>query len=469
MKKQITYILSCLFVISSILSFSQIASIDSLINVLKTDRDDTTKLFHLYTICDENETIGKYHEGLSYGNQALAFADTLYNKSDDETVKKFIQKYKSFTYNNIGLIQTALGNYAEAIKNHFASLKIKELLNDKKGVSGCYNNIGYVYFEQQNYVLALKNYISSLKIKEELADKKGMSNSYSNIGNIYYEQKNYSEAFNNYSKALKLREEISDSVKIASSYNDIAGVYYAQKDYVNALKMSMQSLKIKEKIGNKARIANDYGNVGNILQSQKKYTEARNYFYKSIQLSKELGLKSYLSSSYKSLSDLDSTIGNFKGAYENHKQYILYRDSLDNEESRKKTIQTQMTYDFEKKEAVAEAEHKKELESQEAIAEEKSRRQKIIIVFVVLGLLLVLVFAGFIFRSFRITRKQKIVIEEQKNIVEQQKSEVEHQKQIVEEHQKDIIDSITYARRIQRSLLPTEKYIEKTLSRLKNK
>jgi len=36
----------------------------------------------------------------------------------------------------------------------------------------------------------------------------------------------------------------------------------------------------------------------------------------------------------------------------------------------------------------------------------------------------------------------------------------------VEEHQKEIIDSITYARRIQRSLLPTEKYIDKNLNRL---
>ena len=55
----------------------------------------------------------------------------------------------------------------------------------------------------------------------------------------------------------------------------------------------------------------------------------------------------------------------------------------------------------------------------------------------------------------------------QKNVVEQQKQEVELQKNIVEEHQKEIIDSITYARRIQRSLLPTEKYIEKNMNRLR--
>jgi serine phosphatase RsbU (regulator of sigma subunit) len=126
-----------------------------------------------------------------------------------------------------------------------------------------------------------------------------------------------------------------------------------------------------------------------------------------------------------------------------------------------------MTFDFEKKEAIAAAEHKKELENQGAMAEEKSRKQKLVIAFVAAGLLLVLVFALYIFRSLRITHKQKNIIEEQKNIVEQQKKVVEHQKHLVEEHQKNIIDSITYAKRIQGALLPTENYIEKTLRRLK--
>jgi hypothetical protein len=39
----------------------------------------------------------------------------------------------------------------------------------------------------------------------------------------------------------------------------------------------------------------------------------------------------------------------------------------------------------------------------------------------------------------------------------------------IEEKQKDIIDSLTYARRIQHSLLPTEKYIDKCITKLQNK
>lgn len=43
------------------------------------------------------------------------------------------------------------------------------------------------------------------------------------------------------------------------------------------------------------------------------------------------------------------------------------------------------------------------------------------------------------------------------------------QKDLIEEKNKDITDSINYASRIQRSLLPQEKYIQKNLDRLNKK
>jgi hypothetical protein len=64
---------------------------------------------------------------------------------------------------------------------------------------------------------------------------------------------------------------------------------------------------------------------------------------------------------------------------------------------------------------------------------------------VAFGLLLVIIFAGFVFRSLKATRIQKIIIEEK---------------------QKEILDSIHYAKRIQTALMTNEKYIEKNLKRL---
>ena len=95
---------------------------------------------------------------------------------------------------------------------------------------------------------------------------------------------------------------------------------------------------------------------------------------------------------------------------------------------------------------------KAEQDKQKAVAEADKKKQQVILYSVIGGLLVVLLFAGFIFRALRITQKQKKVIEKQKKLVE--------------EKQKEILDSIHYAKRIQTALLPTEKYITKSLKRL---
>ncbi len=112
-------------------------------------------------------------------------------------------------------------------------------------------------------------------------------------------------------------------------------------------------------------------------------------------------------------------------------------------------------------------------ERKDAVAAAESRKKNIIIYSVGGGLLLVIVFAGFIFRSLRVARKQKNIIEIQKNEVSRQKDiadsqrviaeelrEVaEKQKYIAEEKQKNITDSIRYAKRIQDALLKEEAHI----------
>ena len=60
----------------------------------------------------------------------------------------------------------------------------------------------------------------------------------------------------------------------------------------------------------------------------------------------------------------------------------------------------------------------------------------------------------FIFRSYQQKKKAN-------ELITKQRDEVELQKQLIEEKQKEILDSIHYAKRIQLSLLPTEKYIDK--------
>jgi serine phosphatase RsbU (regulator of sigma subunit) len=77
---------------------------------------------------------------------------------------------------------------------------------------------------------------------------------------------------------------------------------------------------------------------------------------------------------------------------------------------------------------------------------QKQKQQKY---YFLIGLLVVLIFASFIFRSLRIRSRQNRIISEQKTIVE--------------EKQKEILDSIEYALRIQTAILPPNKIIKQYL------
>lgn len=101
---------------------------------------------------------------------------------------------------------------------------------------------------------------------------------------------------------------------------------------------------------------------------------------------------------------------------------------------------------------IAEIESQAKIEKQKQdLAQEAQRRY-----FLYGGVLLLLIFGVFMYNRFRITRKQK-------HIIEEQKLEVDRQKETIEESHKEITDSIAYAKRIQSAILPPNSLIEKHL------
>jgi serine phosphatase RsbU (regulator of sigma subunit) len=89
--------------------------------------------------------------------------------------------------------------------------------------------------------------------------------------------------------------------------------------------------------------------------------------------------------------------------------------------------------------------------------------QRNFIVFAILGIVFLLLLAGFVYRSYTQKKKSNEIILAQKIVVEQQKELVEKQKEQVEEAHKEITDSINYAERLQRSLMADEKLLAQNL------
>jgi serine phosphatase RsbU (regulator of sigma subunit) len=461
----------CFIFLFSLHTLAQNAEIDSLLKVLPSQKNDTNKVKTLNQLSVQHRIIGSFEKALEFAGQALElsknvtvgktrgwpmgegaalqYTGIVYANQGNypEALKNFLASLQirekigdrrgvAISLNNMGNVYHIQGNYQEALKNQFAALKIREEIGDKNGIAGSLNNIGLIYDDQGNYSEALKNNLASLKIREDIGDKNGIAISLNNIGNIYSNQGNYSEALKNHLATLKIFEELGSKNGIATSLNNIGNVNLYQSNYSEALKYFLASLKISEEIGDKKGTAMSLGNLGDAYTKIGKAAEGKNYILQSLVLSKETGAMNLIKDSYISLAKADSALGNYQSAFESYKLYIIYRDSLLNEENTKKTIQQQMQYEFDKKEALTQAEQdKKDALALEEIGKQKMQRNGFIG-----GFALMLLLAGVSYRSFRNKNKANGILA--------------HKNKIIEEKQKEVIDSINYAKRIQAAILP---------------
>ncbi len=422
---------SALFGDSNMGLFAQNRNIDSLLILLKKDNTDTNKVIHSNFLCREYAKIGLYDSAMYVSGNILQLAQQL-------NFKKGIAQ----CYNNMGIVYSIKGNYPKAIDNFLNALKINEELKNKKGIAVLFGNIGNIYKIQGDFPKALHYYFKALTMAEGLGDKALMANTLANLGVVSKSQGDYPKALNYYFKSLKINEELGNRNGIADVLVNLGIVYDYKGERKEALNYYFKALKMNEELGNKNGLAAVLSNIGSLYSETGKFKEAEQYLKRAIAIGNDIGALDHLRKSEEKLSELYDTTGRHIEALIHFKKAIALKDTIFSQENKKELVRKEMNYEFDKKEAATKAENEK----QQAIAEEQNRKQKIITLLVTCGLLLLLVFAGFIFRSLRITRKQK-------QIIEIKNSETELQKKIIEEKNKDITDSIRYAKRIQDALM----------------
>lgn len=433
---------------------AQNSQIDSIQLLIQNDAPDTNKVLHLNHLADEYVNLGIYDKALANVEEARELAHQLGYKYGE-----------CLSYNNIGIIYYYKSDYPKTLDNYFKALKLDEEMGDQTGIAMRISNIGMVYADQGDYTHALENINKALQLNEKIGRKMGVSKCYSHLGLVYEYQKNYKKALEYYTKSITIDESIHNQKGIAGTLDNMGNIYYMQGDFASALINYNKAVVIYKQLNSLQDLVLNIGNIGAVYMEQKKYKEAEKNLLEALHFSDSLGLIYFQKDNHTNLSQLYELTNQPAKALLHYKASIAARDSIFNEANTKKLVRVEMNFEFEKKQALEKAEQDKK----DAIANEKAQKQLLIRNFLLLGLLLVLILALVIFRGYRNKQKANIVIVQQKLQVEQQKLEVEKQRDIVEEKQKEILDSIHYAKRIQKSLMPTEKYINKNIERLKRK
>lgn len=412
--------------------------------------------------------LGNYPKGLEYNQKALKMAEEVSRNATAE-VKERMQHQISGILTSIGNIYYSQGDYSKALEVYFKVLRLDEKAGIQRDIMLDHASIANVYFLQGEFEKALEYYGRSIaSAKKENPDH--YASILTNMAGVYTKQAQkalnqeqkigyYNKALSINKAALEIAEEIKNMSLIANVKANIAGIYLEQCDEnedpsrnkeLSSLGMPYlkQALELTKQTGEQKLMVVILGNIGDAYSRLGNYKEAEESFLAALDIAYKIGVLENTKDCEIGLSELYTKMGKPVQALDHYKKYIEARDAIFNEENTKKDLRTEMSFEYEKKEAAT----KEVAAVAAAVAAEESKKQKIIIWSVVAGLFILMVFSVFVVRSLRLTTRQKQTIQEQKHIVE--------------EKHKEITDSILYAKRIQRSLLPTEKYIDKSIKRL---
>ena len=343
---------------------------------------------------------GDYEKALDGYREILQMLD----EKDDSKVRSRI-------YINIGEIHKYQGNYLQALEFYHKALKIKEKDKEEYGISLSFINIGSICTLQGDYEKSLDYEHQALKIAEKINDKRLISSCYEEIG-IVYLQTNKPEALEYFQKALIIVEKLSYQTPILRIVSKIGDFYRARGDYNEALGNYSRALKISEELSRKRTICETSIKIGGIYLLQKQYSKALDYTLKSLELAKELKLLDNQKDIQKQLSEIYAATSDYKSAYLHHKLFTEATDSIYNEKNVKRMAELELNYRFEK-----------EKQTIELIQQKKDAVQRAIMIALIAGLVLVLMFSGYVFRSSLIKQRINQTLTKQKDEIEKLNTE----------------------------------------------
>jgi len=438
-----------IFLVFSLFSFisvfSQSKEIDSLKKLLETSKNDIEKSQILNQVSDLYKTQNPILM-MDFANQALEISQKIKNKNEEANA-----------FLNLGNSQIISGNYPMALeyfvnaKNVFEELKSEPENKQKNqdGLARVYGSIGIVFSEQSNYSKALEYHLKALRLYQNSADSLRLSRVYNNIGIVYKARKEEFKALEYFMKAKELQEQIQDKT-IGITTTNIANIYLDQKNYPKAIEFYKKAEsylkkhpsprgegelynnlgvyyketsepqkavesweKAKEKfnaIEDKFGISDTYYNLGEFYFEQNDLEKALEKTQKAKELAAEIKTLEMIVLSEHLLSKIYERKGDLNKSLEHFKSFSIAKDSLTNYENIRKSVQSEMNFEFEKRESL----HKKEQQQKEVLLEQQAKRHTLQLVFGSLFLLLA-VGLGFLFYN-RNQLKKNLTL--QKNLAE---------------------------------------------------
>ncbi|MHC1702476.1 MAG: tetratricopeptide repeat protein [Tenuifilaceae bacterium] len=377
-------------------------------------------------------------------------------------------------YLNFGNTLKNIGEYQPALQEYQNALKTFEQIKDLEGIAKSCNGIGMVYENLSQSTLAVKNneanynkaleyYLRALDIFRQMSFRSDEGKTLQNIANTHSRLatnqfvEKYGEAWEDslhkisskevlasfeksidfYNQSLEIFKETNDETQIAIVDINLGSNYSLVRNWNKANQLLNEGLRLARKLNLPYEKVNALFALGESNLMQNNTQEAEANFLECVKLAKELDIKDVVRYSYEKLSELYEQIGETKKALAYHRLSVKVKDEIFSEASQKAITEMQTKYETEKKDLA--------LNLQDTVI----KKQKLTIIGAVVGAILILLVALLMAKMFHEKKEANKILEEKNELITEQK--------------KEITDSIRYASRIQRAILPSDEILLEAL------
>lgn len=505
--KKILFIL--IFFLSYFFVFSQRQKTDSLLHLLKSSKEDTSKVKLFLLLVQQLQFTGG--DAKKYSEDALALAKKIgythgiadayyhlarydyYVSSYKESFEKSEMAFNlfretadtngmAFSLMCLGDAHYSIDDFQEAIIYYDSSIALFKKINSEIGIANCLMSMGDVYYVQDNYQEALLSYKNALEFFEKNNSLLGIANCINCIADVLYDQQDFPQAKEKYQKAKSLFETIEDKLGLGNCTKRLGDIEFRTLNYRKALEFYNDAYRYYSESGSVNGLGNTIRNLGEVFMKQKNYPAAIEKMDEAAAIFTKTGDGMGLADCYNNLAVINKEQGNIPEAI----RFAEKGFALANEIGTPEIIQVSafelgelysMEKQFEKafyfqklytrlNDSINSNENVKKVtrlqmqidfeqkeREQQLIQKQKElereleiEHQKIVRNSFVAGFFVVLILSFFIYKNYRNKQKANLLLAE-KN-------------QIIELKNKEITDSIEYAQHIQKAMLVSDDVLQ---------
>lgn len=277
-------------------TYSQSNVRDSLLRVLKRQKQDSTRVASLLTLADVLY-ISKPDTGILLSIEALALS---------KKINFLIGEYYSLTL--IGSAYMTTGNYPKALDYCLQSLKLVEKSSDTDAIAGSYNLLGVLYREQGNYQEAI-NYLYKGKALQNRFDI------LANTCETYFYMKMPDSARLYGQQALTMAYQFKSDRAMGWILFEMAFVHLLAEEYPLALANFRMSIPLSQKVDDYLALCKEYRGMAEVFEKTGQFDSSLHYAQNALAFAKQRDIlnevvknSTFLSTLYRKKGNSDSAL-----------------------------------------------------------------------------------------------------------------------------------------------------------------